>query len=98
MAAKVGSSLLESVKVLFYSSSFLGIIPYSLRAFYSRTVLRVSILGNLWVLLSIVSYSVSYHLATDAYVGVGGGGQGWLGSRRFRKGRVFRNKIMCCVL
>lgn len=78
MAAKVGSSLLESIKVLFYSSSILGIIPYSLRDFYSRTVLRVSVVGNIWVLLSVVSYSVSYHMVTDAYVGVGGGGQGRL--------------------
>ncbi|XP_001661741.3 gustatory receptor for bitter taste 66a [Aedes aegypti] len=96
MAAKVGSSLLESIKVLFYSSSILGIIPYSLRDFYSRTVLRVSVVGNIWVLLSVVSYSVSYHMVTDAYVGVGGGGQGTL-TNAIGIFIIYMEPLMMCI-
>ncbi|XP_050069589.1 gustatory receptor for bitter taste 66a-like [Anopheles maculipalpis] len=61
-------SLLDSQHVLFCISSILGVIPYSLWAFAKRTVLQLSILGNVWVVGSLIVYTVMYHLATTNYV------------------------------
>ncbi|XP_039440022.1 gustatory receptor for bitter taste 66a [Culex pipiens pallens] len=73
-------SLVDSLKVLFYASSLLGLVPYSLREFFARHALRISIVGNVWVVFNMVGYSAMYHLATDDYIGVGGGEQGSLTS------------------
>ncbi|XP_053666048.1 gustatory receptor for bitter taste 66a-like [Anopheles marshallii] len=61
-------SLLDSQQVLFYISSIFGVIPYSLWAFAKRTVLQLSILGNLWVVCSLIVYTALYHVATTNYV------------------------------
>uniref|UniRef100_A0A182SL26 Gustatory receptor n=1 Tax=Anopheles maculatus TaxID=74869 RepID=A0A182SL26_9DIPT len=61
-------SLLDSQHVLFYISSIFGVIPYSLWAFAKRTVLQLSILGNVWVVCSLVVNTVLYHIATTNYV------------------------------
>ncbi|XP_035900025.1 gustatory receptor for bitter taste 66a [Anopheles stephensi] len=61
-------SLLDSQHVLFYVSSIFGVIPYSLWAFAKRTVLQLSILGNVWVVCSLIVYSALYHVATTNYV------------------------------
>ncbi|XP_055641805.1 gustatory receptor for bitter taste 66a [Toxorhynchites rutilus septentrionalis] len=79
MAAKPSRmSLLESVKALFYTSSVLGVVPYSLREFYSKNVLKSSILANIWVVVNMCSYSVMFHLSTDYYISGDGSGQGTL--------------------
>uniref|UniRef100_A0A182W2J4 Gustatory receptor n=1 Tax=Anopheles minimus TaxID=112268 RepID=A0A182W2J4_9DIPT len=61
-------SLLDSQSVLFYISSIFGVIPYSLWAFAKRTVLQLSILGNIWVICSLIVYTALYHVATTNYV------------------------------
>uniref|UniRef100_A0A182R7N4 Gustatory receptor n=1 Tax=Anopheles funestus TaxID=62324 RepID=A0A182R7N4_ANOFN len=61
-------SLLDSQHLLFYISSIFGVIPYSLWAFAKRTVLQLSILGNVWVICSLIVYTALYHLATTNYM------------------------------
>uniref|UniRef100_A0A182M505 Gustatory receptor n=1 Tax=Anopheles culicifacies TaxID=139723 RepID=A0A182M505_9DIPT len=60
--------LLDSQRVLFYISSIFGVIPYSLWAYAKRTVLQLSILGNVWVVCSLIVYTALYHVATTNYV------------------------------
>uniref|UniRef100_A0A182K9M1 Gustatory receptor n=1 Tax=Anopheles christyi TaxID=43041 RepID=A0A182K9M1_9DIPT len=60
--------LLDSLHVLFYISSIFGVIPYSLWAFAKRTVIQLSLLGNVWVVCSLIIYTGLYHVATTNYM------------------------------
>lgn len=59
--------LLDSLSVLFYISSIFGVIPYSLWAFAKRTAIQLSLVGNVWVVGSLVVYTGLYHVATINY-------------------------------
>ncbi|XP_055546403.1 gustatory receptor for bitter taste 66a [Wyeomyia smithii] len=96
MAGITRTSLWDSIKVLFYVSSILGLIPYSLREYFSNHVLRISIIGNLWVIFNMCLYSVAYHLATDDYIGVGGGGQGTL-TNAIGIFIIYMEPLMMCI-
>ncbi|XP_053673667.1 gustatory receptor for bitter taste 66a-like [Anopheles nili] len=68
MTVNANYGLLRSLNVLFYISSIFGVIPYSLRVFAKRHVLQVSIIGNVWVVCSLIVYTGLYHVATTNYV------------------------------
>ncbi|XP_052863795.1 gustatory receptor for bitter taste 66a-like [Anopheles cruzii] len=68
MSASSTGGLLDSLRGLFYVSTIFGVIPLSLRAFYKRRVLQVSITGNVWVVCNIIVYTALYHVATTNYV------------------------------
>ncbi|XP_058118846.1 gustatory receptor for bitter taste 66a [Anopheles ziemanni] len=67
-AAPTVPGLLHSLQALFYISSIFGVVPYSLWAFLKRHVLQLSIVGNVYVVCSLVVYTGLYHVATTNYV------------------------------
>ncbi|XP_035779245.1 gustatory receptor for bitter taste 66a-like [Anopheles albimanus] len=60
--------MLEALRDLFYVSAIFGVIPLSLRMFFKRRVLQLSISGNVWVVCNIVVYTALYHVATTNYI------------------------------
>ncbi len=40
------------MSVLFYVTKFFGVIPHGLGAYYKKKILKFSIIGNVWVLVS----------------------------------------------
>ncbi|XP_049547939.1 gustatory receptor for bitter taste 66a [Anopheles darlingi] len=63
-----GGGMLEALRGLFYVSAIFGVIPLSLRMFFKRRVLQLSISGNVWVVCNIIVYSALYHVATTNYI------------------------------
>jgi hypothetical protein len=55
------SQLLGSLNFLFYISKVFGMIPYSLSDYVTHKQLKLSQLGNVFCLLSCVSYCTHYH-------------------------------------
>uniref|UniRef100_A0A182ISP7 Gustatory receptor n=1 Tax=Anopheles atroparvus TaxID=41427 RepID=A0A182ISP7_ANOAO len=68
MSTAAVPGLLHSLHVLFYISSVFGVLPYSLWAFLKRHVLQLSVIGNVYVLCSVVVYAALYHVATINYI------------------------------
>uniref|UniRef100_A0A182PEG1 Gustatory receptor n=1 Tax=Anopheles epiroticus TaxID=199890 RepID=A0A182PEG1_9DIPT len=68
MSVNPVGGLLDSLHVLFYISSIFGVVPYSLWAFAKRSVIQLSLLGNVWVVCSLVVYTGLYHVAITNYL------------------------------
>lgn len=57
------SGLIKSLNVLFYWSTFNGLLPYSIPAYYRQKIFQATILGNVWVVAAMVHDIVQYHFS-----------------------------------
>lgn len=69
MAVETGRrpTFIRSLSVLFYFSTVMGILPYSLRGFMRTQQLQRSLLANVFVVLMAAQLIVQYHLASIAF-------------------------------
>lgn len=60
--SKKSSSVFTSMNFLFYISKFFGLIPYSLSDFISKLKFEISPFGNVFCIVSCISYAILYHV------------------------------------
>lgn len=60
-------NVLSSIKILFYISKIFGLIPYSLKEYYDKNLLKVSMIGNIWCIFTMLQFSIQYHFANITF-------------------------------
>lgn len=59
-------TLLCSMSALFYVTKFFGVIPFGLGAYYKKKILKLSIIGNIWVVIVTSLSCISSHYETSS--------------------------------
>lgn len=59
-------TLLSSITFLFYLTKIFGVIPYGVGAFYKKKILKISILGNVWVVIATMGSFLSSHYESSS--------------------------------
>lgn len=69
MAVETSSrpTFVATLSVLFYFSTWMGVMPYSIRAYARHRVLKPNIISNVYVGLQLVQLVVQYHFASSAF-------------------------------
>lgn len=69
MAVETSSrpTFVSTINVLFYFSTWMGILPYSIRAYSRHGVLQPAVIGNVYVILQLTQLIIQYHFASNIF-------------------------------
>lgn len=65
---KQKTNIMTSIKLLFYISYFMGILPFSFNEYRKNKILKFSIFGISYCIFTLIYNFVQYHFATSNFL------------------------------
>lgn len=65
---KQNTNIMTSFKILFYVSYLFGIIPFSFNEYRKNKILKFSIFGMVYCMITLFYNSFQYHFATNNFL------------------------------